>query len=168
MSDKQFLKENVLLTKKNILLYNNELFEELTYLIANFCGQSFDATYFDIMKCPPEIIIYICGNIKDIYVQFDLQQIINKKIIINVVKEYSTNYDTMNGYNLITIGEVPINMYNVGIYFKNFFDSQKNYFDLITNEHNFQLLTESTKSDWALRKGIYLTNVEEKDDGVTV
>ena len=44
--------------------------------------------------------------------------------------------------------------------------SRKNYFDLVTNEHEFQTLTESNKPSNAYRTGIYLTPVTKKEDGI--
>lgn len=58
------------------------------------------------------------------------------------------------------------NIYNVGYFFKNFFDSEQDYFNLIENSHHFQSLTESNKSGSAYRKGIYLTKVEKNNDHV--
>ena len=162
MNNNQYLKENVLLTNKNILLYNNTLFnEELDYIIKNFCGKIINAEYFDICKSSPNIIIYMCGDIEQLNNKFNFNQIIDKNIIINVVAEFSTNFKFNSGHNIINSGQVPINIFGLGIFFRNFFDSCKDYFNLITHEHNFQSLTESNKSDFALRKGIYLSDVEK-------
>ena len=53
-------------------------------------------------------------------------------------------------------GQVPINIYNIGVYLRNYFDSN-DYFDSLSKEHEFQVLTESNKQTNAFRKGIYLT-----------
>lgn len=57
--------------------------------------------------------------------------------------------------------EVPEDL---GYFSKDFFDSNKDYFDLISNEHTFQTLTESNKESNAFRKGIYLTHVNKDED----
>ena len=54
-------------------------------------------------------------------------------------------------------------MYNCGILFKKFFS--KNYFSNIETNHQFQKLTESNKPGISYRTGIYLTDVEETDEG---
>jgi hypothetical protein len=54
-------------------------------------------------------------------------------------------------------------MHNVGVFFPKFFND-KNYFDLIQNEHKFQSLGLSTKIGTAYREGIYLTHVEKSDN----
>lgn len=165
----QYLKENTLLINKNILIYNNENPNtELTYIIDHFCGKVINAITTKNIRYQNNIIIYVSGDINKLNEQFDFNKIRNQNqnTIINIIKQSSTNYDNINGTGIINIGEVPINIHNVGIYFRNFFDDQKDYFNLITNEHKFQSLTESNKKDWALRKGIYLSNVEELDDGL--
>lgn len=67
-------------------------------------------------------------------------------------------------YKMINIGMVPINVHNVGIYFKCFLDTGKDYFNLIKNEHTFQTLIESNKPNNAFRKEIYLSRIEKVND----
>ncbi len=156
-------KENILLNKKHILLHNNEqlnisYIEELDYIKKNFCGNVFfDIESFNNYKCSSNTIIYLYGNIEEIFDQINFTNI----KIINVIKELSSNYENTEKYQLINLGEVPINMYNVGVYFRKFFNSEKDYYNLIVNEHQFQSLTESNKPGNAFRKGIYLTRVED-------
>jgi len=66
--------------------------------------------------------------------------------------------DKLNGLN------EPVNIHNVGIYFRNFFNDETDYFNLLIKEHQFQSLTESNKPNNAFRKGIYLTNVKQEGD----
>ena len=54
-----------------------------------------------------------------------------------------------------------INVHGVGIYFKNFFDPEKDFFHKITQQHVLQELTESNKPGVSYRKGIYITHVHE-------
>ena len=58
----------------------------------------------------------------------------------------------------------PINIYNIGFYYKDVFDEEKDYFTLITSEHKFQYLTESNKQDKSHRMGIYITDVKEEKE----
>lgn len=155
-------KENVLLKDKHILICleedNDNTNANLYYLKTNFCGKVL--TEIDKNLITPNRIIYLCGNINKIY---DTIKDIKLKIIF-VIKELSNNYDEPSEkYEIINIGLVPINIHNVGIYFRKFFNS-KDYFNLIKSEHEFQLLTESNKPNHALRKGIYLTKVEQDGD----
>jgi hypothetical protein len=155
---KQF-KENILLNSKHVLVYTNDVVhEDLDKIKENFCGNIFDIDSFDQIKCSLNSIIYLCGNIAEIYDQIDFS-----KNIVNVIEELSSNYENVENYQLITLGEVPINMYNVGVYFRKFFNSEKDYYDSIVEEHEFQSLTLSNKPGKAFRKGIYLTKVKEEN-----
>ena len=161
-------KENILIKNKHILIcideqlsnINSEHADEVNYIKKYFCGNIItDLNSFDKFVPEPNTIIYICGNIKQ-----NLNQItVNNNMIIYIIRELSCNYeDYLNlNYKFIQIGELPININNVGIYFRNFFDENKNYFDLINNEHNFQTLKESNKPNNAFRSGIYMTKVTE-------
>ena len=155
------MSENSLLTKTHILICLNDLPSEFDYLKKNFCG--IVMTVIDKNRLISfEANIYLYGNIYQIYnsiKNFGLKT-------IYVIKELSDNYDELcENYKIIDIGKVPINIHNVGVYFRNFFDS-KDYFNVIKNEHEFKMLTESNKPNNALRKGIYLANVEETTDGL--
>jgi hypothetical protein len=146
--------ENVLSTKKHILIcfdehLINEYQNEFTNIKTNFCGLVYSNNQ---LEYPSESIIYLSGDISQFY------DVGNK---IKVIKEVSFNYGDQ--YELIDIGCVPLNIHNVGVFFPKFFNSSKNYFDLINAEHKFQSLTESNKDGSALRKGIYLTRVTEND-----
>jgi len=153
--------ENVLLTKKHILIcLNNENTDndnkELDYLKHNFCGIVL-TDIVDICRFSLDKIVYLCGNI-----QHTFDKIKDAEIkMVYVVKELSNNYEQCDKYDIISIGQVPINIHNAGVYFRNAFNSEKDYFNLIKNEHFFQSLTESNKPGISLRKGIYLSNVEE-------
>jgi len=156
--------ENILLTNKHILVcldYKSELLsdkeydKEYEYIKKNFCGIVLTDTS-DLDNYTDDTIIYICGNIEHC-------QLKNKKI--NVIKELSYNYNS-DDYHLISLGQVPINVHNVGLYFRNLFDSEKDYFNLIKQEHKFQKLTESNKPSNAFRKGIYITKVQKDNDNL--
>ena len=83
--------------------------------------------------------------------------------IIN--KNISHDYTDMPG-SAADLGKVPISVYGLGVFYRRFFDPDRQYFYRISNEHDFQALTESTKPGTAHRTGIYLTPVEPKSDGL--
>ena len=142
-------------------------YEELEYIKNSFCGiVLYDTESFNDDISSRDTIVYLCGTIEQNYEKIKLV----KNKMICVIKELSDMGDfcpksdnNLANYKLIGIGEVPININNVGVYFRNIFSSNKDYFNLINNVHQFQTLTESNKPDNAFRKGIYLTKVEEID-----
>lgn len=169
--------ENRLYLNKHILLHiENELSnhnsDEITYLKKNFCGKVINDIEEINQVNDDNVLIYIFGDIVNI-----LDRISNKpsnKLCnkLYVIKELSYNYDTIRKIpiNIIGLGEVPININNVGVFFRDFFSSNSlnssNYFDLLTKEHQFQVLTESNKPGESYRKGIYITNVKENNEGI--
>lgn len=129
--------------------------KEFEYIKQHFCGLVFDLeTNFENHILQPNTTFYLCGDITNY-----LQNIKIKKFYI--IKEISKNYGELN---TISLGNVPINLYNTGVYFRNFFEESKDYFNLLSSEHEYQNLTESSKDSKAFRKGIYLTNVEKIND----
>ncbi len=152
---------------ENTINYNNKLLlideylrdfdqQEVDYIRKNFCGKVINEN--DIEESSSNNLLYICGDIEAVYNKVSAFKSDN----IYVIKDLSYNIDVNdnnNKYTLIDIGAVPINLHNVGVYFRSFFDGNKDYFTLIENEHKFQSLTESNKPNNAFRKGIYLTNV---------
>lgn len=167
MSKYNKFEENVLLHNKHILLHDdtsNSLYtDDIKYVKDNFCGSVVDSKdSFDNHTYSKDRIIYMYGNIEDILKKYNLKRHGN----IKVIEELSNNYikENTEKYNLINMGEVPINMHNTGVFFRHFFNTGKNYYNSITDEHEFQLLTQSNKPQMALRKGIYLTKVEENKE----
>lgn len=150
-------KENTIISNLHILLCVGEKeTPELENLKNNFCGVVV-TEICDVFKLENtnDRILYACRQYELKGLEFKMKYVI-KELIEN------SNYDE---YNPISINQVPINMFNAGIFFKNFF-GKENYFRSIKNEHTFQSLTESNKEGCALRKGIYLSKVEQKDDGI--
>jgi uncharacterized C2H2 Zn-finger protein len=148
-------KECTLLTNKNILIYTNDdsKNKKIDYYIKNFCGKVFsNMTDFTNSKYLQDTLVYFCGDVKN------YEKELNNLNNLYIVEDLSTNFDKKT-YNVIKLEELPINIFDVGIFFKNFFDSNKDYFDLLTKEHNFQSLTESNKGSSAFRTGIYITKV---------
>lgn len=158
---------NTLLTKKHCLIIIKEQLpnlstfynKELENIKTKFCGNVF----YDIETFSdhdPDANIYLCGNIETNYSKI---KNVHCKCIY-VIKELSHNYD--EHYNLLNIGQVPINIHNMGIYHREFFNSNINCFDLIQNAHQFQTLRESNKPGDAYRSGLYITKVKEIENDV--
>ena len=171
--------ENTLLTNKHILLCIDEDIKdvigvekfiehhdvkELEYIKKNFCGIVYtDIKSFTKHIYQPDTIIYVCGDIYKIIKEYykNILKVNNVKIL--VVAEFAFNCEIYGNeqYNVINMGEVPLNINNVGVYFRNLFS--ENYFTSISEEHKFQELTESNKPSNAFRKGIYLSKVENTE-----
>jgi len=117
------MSENTILQNNHILICIDEQItntdQELNYIKNNFCGVVISKLI--PIKCR-NTIIYMCGDIQK------NTEIIDNELIF-VIKEYSYNYSEQ--HNLITSGETPINIHNVGIYFRQLFPTNKNYFELI-------------------------------------
>ena len=149
------------LTKHILLCIENHIdkshSDEINYIKENFCGRVITKVN-DINSIDQDTIIYVMEDIEQV-----LNNIENEKLFY-VIKELSHNYDNvLEKINIINLGQVPINIHNVGVFFRNFFDD-KNYFDSLNEEHQFQTLTESNKPGISYRKGIYITKVKEHDD----
>lgn len=169
MSDKK----TVLLHDKHVLIglddhvvgIDEKYKSEYQYVKNNFCGLvvSNENDFPEIQNT----MIYLCGNIEKVLEIFkftDIHTRLNQPSQnMLIVKELSYNYDHYS-ITTINIGEVPINIHNVGVYFRKLFNDDLNYFNLISKEHKFQMLTESNKPNNALRTGIYLTHVEESKE----
>lgn len=146
--------ENSLSTSKNILIVLSEeetSFNDFSYLINNFCG----TVIHNLSEIPQALEnkqVYVCG---------DIRQLTEANFSFFVIKELSSNYDSEE-QQIITLGQVPILVHNVGVYYRELFGEQ-NHFHNIEAAHKFQELTESTKPSKALRKGIYLTEVLKKE-----
>lgn len=151
--------ENKLILDKHILILNGQS------NIDNFCGLTINKLEeLKELNVDDSTLIYLCNNNNDLKLEY-LQNIPLQNIYI--VKDIFTNYNEYNnlGYNLITIGEVPINIHNVGILFKHFFTSENDIFESLCKEHTFQTLTESNKDAISYRTGLYITNVQENMKG---
>lgn len=77
---------------------------------------------------------------------------------VRIIKEFSFNFELLN-FPVVKLGEVPINVHGMGIFFRQFFDTSQDLFAMIQTEHEFQNLTESNKQSSAFRTGLYITNV---------
>ena len=149
-------KENNLLIDRHVLCYKDiapEKAHEFNGIKTHFCGIVTDD--LTTIEVDPNALIYMCGDIG--------KHPHSDNNLVNVIVELSYNFDSC-GHNLISIGQVPLNINGVGVYFRNYFGN-RDYFNLISHEHEFQSLTESNKASNAFRTGIYLSRVEESPDG---
>jgi len=163
------LNKHYLVNNINISLLNENQIKEYNYITTNFCGKVLNFEEFNKLdNLENDVNIYFCGDNTKIY---DINKKYNDNKIY-IIQEFSYNCNgndnvNFNNKNIIFIhsGQIPININNIGIYFRNFFDSDnKDYYESITKEHMFQRLTESNKPGTAFRKGIYLSNVYSDDN----
>lgn len=161
--------ENVLLTKKNFLVCpdinvcTDINIDEHTSLLDNFCGIVCHTIHkFNSSERQPNTVVYFIGDIGKNYAKLKMENV----KYLKVIKEHSINYKETSDYQLISKGEVPLNVHNVGILFPKLFDDDIDHFDEVTKAHQFQSLTESNKKGTAFRKGIYLTDVKESDNEI--
>lgn len=151
--------ENSIATNKNYLLNlsdKNDHSKDLGYLLTNFCGTIVSES--TKITEDSEIRLYAIG---------DTKRIKNETRTIFIIRELSSNYKdlTSENFSIIGLGQVPINVHGAGVFYRKFFESD-DFFSRIKTEHEFQSLTESNKQSMALRKGIYLSEVNKqiKDD----
>ena len=161
--------ENKLFINKNCFLYNDDLINrefisEINYIKENFCGKIIteitDINSMDLDR----MIVYIYGDIEDIFSKIK----IHDRKEFYVIQNLSYNYEKIiENISLISFGEIPINVNNVGVFFRKLFNDDKYYFNSLSEQHQFQSLTESNKPGESYRKGIYITNVEEINNEFT-
>lgn len=150
--------ENRILFDKHVCLYLSETDDVIKRA---FCGRVYtDMNTFNATHLEHDAIIYLVGDIKYIYDNINPE---HKTHHVCVVKELSCNTECWSEAIIISPGQVPLSVHGQGILFRKLFN-EENIFDRIKTEHDFQQLTQSNKGGTAFRKGIYLTNVERKDD----
>jgi hypothetical protein len=123
----------------------------------NFCGKVVELgkDNDDEMSFPADSMVYFCGDVAAYRAKHPVQN-------IKIVSELSKNFDADG--QIVTVGEVPINLHDVGVYFRNFFPESRDYFQELTTVHRFQNLTESNKPGKSFRKGIYLSRVRVRSE----
>lgn len=148
--------ENSLITDRNVLICLSVLNPEIEDLKKNFCGIVLSNLEQLNLYKDPKIIVYLCGDLKEVKPINQLQNCI--------ITEFSSNFTHLIDIcRLINIEHVPLNVYNVGVYIKRLFSNQ-DYYNQFLNEHKFQTLSESNKPSNAYRKGIYLSKIIDKND----
>lgn len=135
--------ENKIDFTKNMLVWfqvKEDLAIKYMEIKEKFCGKVI-YKLDDIKQCSN---IYLCGNIELINSSINYSSNANYYI----VDELSYNNNT--SFTIKSIGQIPLNYYNVGVLYKNIFG--RNYFNDIESNHVFQELTESNKPSKAFRK----------------
>ena len=137
-------KENTLIVDKHVLICideNEDLVKsnELEYVKTNFCG-FVESNGSNIKNHNLDNRIYLSGNIQLIYNSSD--KLVNKSV--NIIRETSYNFEQIENlqYNLTSLFEVPVCIHGVGVYFRNMFESSKDYFSLLDFEEYVILLDE--------------------------
>jgi len=148
--------ENSISKDKNYLINlsnANKNPKELEYLLNNFCG-TVVKSQLEIPSIQKLIRVYAIGN---------MEELNSEENMVLIIKELSSNYENIKNKNvqIVGLGEVPINIHNVGVFYRKYFDGS-DYFSKIESEHTFQYLSESNKDSKAFRKGIYLTKVSKE------
>ncbi|CAA6820379.1 MAG: Unknown protein [uncultured Sulfurovum sp.] len=148
--------ENSISKTKNYLLDlsdEGDSSDDLQYLLNNFSGTVIKSQ-LEIKDIHNSIRVYALGN---------MEQIKSEQNSIFIVEELSFNYQKLSqeSFQIVQLGKVPINIYDAGVYYREFF-KEADYFTQIQLEHTFQELTESNKASMALRKGIYLSKIVKK------
>lgn len=144
--------ENSLITGKHLLYVETDLTTKLDYLVKNFCGKVIHSfTELASQTLDSKTNVYLTGNI-GLFDEFDFAS-----SSVYIVDYVSSNYEKFTD-RIIKLGQVPINLHNVGVYFRSWFSDSVNWFENIGSEHEFQTLTESTKESNAFRKGIYYSS----------
>lgn len=149
--------------KENNLLLLSDVKEEQIHdeIMVKFCGRV--VINSNILELNSNMFVYLCGNIEKLAKLIEEKRVNYENLKVYIIKEYSYSYNQLEiDYDEISIGEVPLNYHDVGIYFRNFFDNNF-LFDNIEQEHEFQELTESNKPNKALRTGLYITHIKEDE-----
>jgi hypothetical protein len=120
----------------------------------------FGAVCESFEDCPRDAIVYFYGD----YAEYErFWQLKHAHMPVRVIAG-SYNYDP-DLVMVVQLGEVPIDVHGVGVYFREFFPSKRQWFTEIEAAHTFQSLTESNKPGTAYRSGIYLTPTKATERG---
>ncbi len=178
--------ENILLSKTNLLVLltgDHAIAKdpELVELAKLFCGsvirtqEDIDTAVTIANEAGREIDIFFAGDLSPAHqalltsLRSRLTCFGNQPIVFSVINEKVINgedIEALSPYASVSMGQVPINVYNVGVYYRDLFGPDgTDYFTTLETEHKFQVLTDSNKPSSAYRKGIYLSEVVETREG---
>lgn len=101
--------------------------------------------------------VYLCGDLSR-FREHDLRAAERVFVIRELSHGHGEGGDAT--WTAVDLGQVPIGVHGLGVYYRRFFDPGVDHFHRICAEHTFQSLTESTKPEKAHRTGIYLTPVK--------
>jgi hypothetical protein len=149
-----------------LVLHQAKEHPDLEYIASHFAGkvircdkqpQQEDAGTADVVDIhvSPSSLLFLAGNV-------GLVRVVGTSSpeSVFVVQELSYGYEDADIKQVVTLGQIPINIHGVGILFRQFFTGAlQNIFARIQSEHEFQHLTESNKPGRAFRTGLYITDV---------
>ncbi|PCG87716.1 hypothetical protein CIB93_01310 [Streptomyces sp. WZ.A104] len=131
-------------------------------VIRDFFGST--VTPQDLASGSPDLAqktVYLCGDISGIS-----ERQLRSAARVCVIRELSQvdPEGIAEPWALVGLGQLPLHVHGVGVYYRGFFELDADHFGRIRAEHAFQSLTESTKPGTAHRSGIYLTPVTRDGD----
>lgn len=154
-----------MLSLANILLIKGPPLGDLGHLQRHFCGRV--VTDVDQVEAG-HVVVYIAADMEQLLAEWTPH--VSNRLL--VVADLSCNFslELNTRYSVISLGQVPLNMHDVGAFFPQFFvqppSPTAGFYESIEKEHEFQALTQSSKPDKAFRRGIYLTPVQAVDGGL--
>lgn len=94
-------------------------------------------------------VTYFCGDFGDV--------VASVRESLRVIRDFSYNYE--DAEDTVELGQVPLNVHNVGILLKKHFHDNMDWFTSVGAAHAFQTLTEGNKMGTSYRKGVYLSQI---------
>lgn len=144
------------ITKNNRMLVILSSIENES-LIEDFCGDILHVANPSQPDAPiPSFAnktVYLCGDIS-----MANALALSDALSVFVIDELSFD-DDHTEWQTVGLGQVPLLIAGVGVFYRRFFAPSVDYFKQVCDEHTFQALTESNKPSKAQRSGIYLTPV---------
>lgn len=150
--------ENELALNKCALMHHNS--EQHNDLLETVFGTVYKSTEDRPVTSLKEPTVFICGNLATCkYVPRPFQDV----YIIRDLTETKDMPACFRDAGHIHSDQVPRNIHGAGVYFRNLFPDQDDYFYQLQSVHAMQELTESNKPGVSFRKGIYLSHILEKE-----
>lgn len=131
--------------------------------------ESFDYFYKE-HGAPVNIFVAGAWNDVSFLVDYEFLHQVNVCLIKSLMDTPHLAIDELEKYTskwrVVGLGQVPRNVHNVGVFFPELFlMPSEAIFRQLQQDHAFQELTDSNKPTSAFRKGIYITPVEEDQNG---
>lgn len=138
---------------------SDDIRADFQQLCCEFYGTVADNAASGLNSRNPPVTTYFCGDFEDFQEKNG-----GRRDNLHVIRDFSYNYT--HAENTVDLGQVPLNIHNMGILFKNYFQDKRDWFTTITAAHAFQSLTEGNKAGTSYRKGIYLSQVLPNEDAL--
>ena len=158
--------EAQILLSNNILLLFSEPPDDV--FVESFCGEVHRLD--ELTETLPDLsqrTVFLYGNLSEIEGVRNQLAGASRVCVIRgaVTRQWIDSENRQQGWGVVDVGQVPMLVHGVGVYYRQFFCPNGDYFRRIQSEHEFQSLTESNKPGTAHRTGTYLTPVERLEDG---